>query len=125
MVNITVSNTETGVANCWLTVAGELALATPCGMKEYISNNRRDADGRNYLSASAHLDDTNISVQFVCLPTAESSAASIVESIVGQAKGGTLCGVSCLYKNVGSISQSGGAVYFNVNVIKLASSKSE
>lgn len=106
----------------YLTQAGALALATPCGMKDYISNNRRNANGREYLTPK--VDDTAISVQFVCMAKDINTAMSTFATKFGSGKG-EIGGVQLLYKNVGSISQQGDAVVFSANFIKLASASTE
>ena len=110
-----------GDSGLYLTTAGYLALITPCGMKDYISNNRRDQDGRNYLLKGTHKDDTAISVQFVCLTKDVGGAMGAFTGLFNNGKG-SIGGVEVLYKNVGSVSMQGDAVVFSANLIKLAGS---
>lgn len=124
MTTITVNKVTVGTGEALVTTAGAVALGQPCAMKEFISNNRRDQNGRNYLTSAMYKDDTAVSVQFAVIANGPAEAGAAMQAFAGLFSGATAIGSygNFLFKSIGSVTPygNGGIVLFNANLIKLA-----
>lgn len=110
--------------NLYLTPSGDIAVATPLAMKEYIYNESRAEPGRDYLlGESAQLDDTSVAVQMAVIADSKSAAIGIIQGFASSFAGGkkSIGGSNFLYKSISNIqAYKDGIVLFTANLIKLA-----
>lgn len=123
MTEVTLGSEIIQDSGLYLTPSGEIALATPLPMKEYIHNESRAEAGKQYLLTAAQYDDANISVQCAIVADNDSAAKAALSSFSGLFTNGkgTIGGVKCLYKSISNIQKYKTGIYvFSANLIKLA-----
>lgn len=120
----------TKINGLFVTPAGAMAIAQPLSMKEYVYNESRGEDGKDYLLDAIHKDDTAVAVQFAVLAANSLAAMEGLVSIFHEGKpveiaintgGSNAVSASFLYRSIsGTTSYGQGFLLFTANLIKLA-----